>query len=151
MKNCPQCSSSSCSCWCHDVGAFILRFGIAFAFVPAGLMKLLAIDQTIGFFSQTAFPWPISLFPIAFLAYFVGLVEFLGGLAFLFGIYQKYAGMLLAVIMVVAVYVLIPAGPQMYAYPLTLVFVSLGAGFINSGKISLSARFGGSKTCNSNK
>lgn len=83
--------SKSCAAW----GLVLVRVGLAAVFIAHGYAKLANIDQTIAFFG--------SLGLASFFAYLVGLVELLGGLAMLLGVYTKYAGYLLALVMLVAI------------------------------------------------
>lgn len=83
--------SKSCAAW----GLVLIRVGLAAVFISHGYAKLAHIDQTIAFFGS------MGLAP--FFAYLVGLVELLGGLAMLLGVYTKYAGYLLAIVMFLAI------------------------------------------------
>ncbi len=80
-----------------DVALLLLRLALGAVFVAHGWQKLGNMDGTISFFASIGFP--------AFLAYLVALVEFLGGIAVLLGVYLTYAGTLLAIVMLVAIVV----------------------------------------------
>ena len=83
----------------RNVGLLALRVAVGVVFVYHGWGKLAAIDQTAGFFASQGFPLAV------FFAWLVGLVEFLGGLAVLFGFYLRAAAKSLAVVMLVALLV----------------------------------------------
>ncbi len=77
-------------------GLFLLRLSVGLIFIYHGWGKLTNIEATIGFFTSLSFPGA------AFWAYLVALIEFLGGLAVVLGIWVRFAAKLLAIIMIVA-------------------------------------------------
>lgn len=79
-----------------SLGLLLLRVAIAVVFIYHGYLKLADIDRTTGFFTTLNFPIP------GFLAYFVGLVELVGGLMLLFGVLTCWAAAVLVINMVVA-------------------------------------------------
>ena len=88
-------------CYCSkesskDIGLLVLRVTLGLVFVIHGYMKLSGIEATEGFFDMINIPLPMVF------AWIVGLVEFLGGLMMILGVYAKTAGMLTAITMVVA-------------------------------------------------
>ncbi len=74
----------------------ILRIALGAVFIVHGFAKLTGMEGTIGFFGNIGIPFP------AFSAWLVALVEFLGGISVLLGIFTRISAALIAVIMVVA-------------------------------------------------
>jgi putative oxidoreductase len=79
-----------------DVGLLFIRLALAAVFINAGWAKINNIEGVIGFFGTLG----IS----SFFAYVVAYVEFLGGIAFLLGIWVRYFGLAVAFNMLVAIY-----------------------------------------------
>jgi len=78
------------------IGLLALRLGLGVVFAYHGWGKLQAMDQTIGFFGTLGIPLA------SFFAWLVALVEFLGGIAIILGIFTKEVAKVLAVVMIVA-------------------------------------------------
>ena len=83
-----------------NTGLLALRIGVGVIFIMTGWMKLSDMKSTVGFFVTFGFA--------AFWAYFVMLVELLGGITVLLGlgIYTRVAAKLLAFVMLVAMFLL---------------------------------------------
>ena len=79
-----------------NIGFLALRLSVGAIFVVAGWSKLTGIEGVAGMMEQIGLPGPM------FWAYLVAIVEFLGGLAVIFGVYLRCFAKLLAVIMLVA-------------------------------------------------
>jgi putative oxidoreductase len=90
LKGC--CDAASMTKW----GLFLLRLSVGVIFLYHGWGKLTNMEATIGFFTSLSFP------AAAFWAYVVALVEFLGGVALILGIWTRLAAKLLAITMLVA-------------------------------------------------
>ena len=90
--------------WFHPaLGFFLLRLVVGLVFLSHGVDKFQNMESTIAFFASLGMP--------VFLAYFVATVETLGGIALILGLFSRIAGVLLAIVMVVAVFsVTWPAG-----------------------------------------
>lgn len=117
-----------------DAAILFVRIALAAAFIHAGWLKVTNIDFVVTMFGQMGIP--------AFLAYVVSYGEFLGGIAVLVGIFSRYAGVLLAIIMLVATFKAHWAngfGMQNggYEYTFVLFFLSLAMITFGSGKYSL--------------
>lgn len=78
-----------------DAGLLLIRIALGVGFMLHGIQKLQGIDMTVGFFGKLGFP--------PALAWFVALVETLGGAAMLLGIFTEVSGLLLASVMIVAI------------------------------------------------
>ncbi len=82
-------------CATPDAGLLSVRIGLASVFITHGAMKLASIAGVMAMFEKMGMP--------AWLGVVVGLVELLGGVAMLLGVYMKYAGYALAAVMVGAI------------------------------------------------
>ncbi len=76
-------------------GLMLLRLALGGMFVYHGITKLQNMEGTIGFFASLGFP--------AFLAWLVAIVETVGGILLILGLWPMIAGLLLAIIMIVAI------------------------------------------------
>ncbi len=119
--------------WCCSenmaaVGLLALRIAVGIIFINAGWMKLHMIDQVAAMFGGMGIPLA------GVMAWVVALVEFVGGIAVLLGVYTKEVAKLLAIIMVVALLTAHRAGPLSAATPAiamlgaTLALAGVGAG-----------------------
>ncbi len=78
----------------QNVGLLLVRLSVATVFLFAGISKLIMIATVVGFFSTIGIP--------AWLTWVVAIVETLGGAAMLLGIYTRFFGIALAIIMATA-------------------------------------------------
>lgn len=113
-------------------GHLLIRLGPAIVFLTHGYLKLLGgeHDRTVALFLTVNLPQP------EFLAWFVGALELLGGLALLTGLLIRPLAALLAVEMAVAIYtVRLPQGfVGAWEFELTLLFVCLGLALAGPGR-----------------
>lgn len=117
-----------------DLGMLFLRLGLAATFLNAGWFKVSNIAMVVGGMGEAGIP--------AILAYIVSYGELLAGLALLVGIFSRYAGILLSIIMVVAIakvhfvngFSLQNGG---YEYNLVLLLAAMAMVTFGSGKYSL--------------
>lgn len=121
-----------------NLGLFIIRLSLAVVFIYAGFGKLMAVDQVAGFFGS------IGLSPM--FVYLVAGVEILAGVAMLLGIFVQYAGILLAIIMIAAIY-LVKSKMGFAAAQLDLVLLAsaLGVAMTGAGGWSLESKMMGKK------
>ncbi len=114
---------------CADTGMFLIRVALGLVFVSHGWSKIQMMDGTVSFFA--------SLGLATFVAYLVSWVELLGGIAMILGVWTKWAGILLAIVMAGAIWYVTGAkgfmGGGGYEYTLTLLLVSLGVAFAGPG------------------
>ncbi len=124
-----SCSKENCADW----GKFLLRLVLGVVFIYHGYGKLFGDMPGMEGFTKMVggmgFPMPVVF------AYLVALVEFIGGIAMLAGVYTRYAGYLLALVMVVAI-----ALAKKFAYPLIeldlcLLAMSLAVAWIGPGSM----------------
>lgn len=131
---------------CADWALLLLRLVLGVVFIYHGYGKLFGpmpgIEGFTGMLTQMSVPLPM------FFAYVVGLVEFLGGIAMILGLFTKYAGYLLAFVMAVAI-----VWYKKFAYPsielelslfsMALAVATLGPGVMTVlGAKGLSAKYG---------
>lgn len=117
-----------------DLAILLLRVGLGLVFVFHGWQKLQNMEQTIGFFATIG----IS----AFWTYVAAWAEFVGGLLLIVGLFVRYAGIVLAIVMAVAVLVVhLKNGYSLqnggYEYALTLLLGALALAFIGAGRYSV--------------
>lgn len=115
---------------CVNTGMFLIRLGLGLVFVIHGWGKLSHMQDTIAFFATLGLP--------AFIVYLVSLGEFIGGIAMIIGVYTKWAGFGIAIIMAGAVYFMWGKGfSGGYELPLVLLLTSLGVAFTGPGTATI--------------
>ncbi len=117
-----------------DLAILFMRVALGVVFIYAGWFKISNIDMVVSGFAQAGFPMLI--------AYFVAYAEFIGGILLVLGVVVRYVGIILAVIMVVALFkVHFAAGFSLqnggYEYVLVLLLGALSLVTSGSGKYSL--------------
>jgi putative oxidoreductase len=103
----------------------IVRLIIGGIFIATGWMKIADMGMTIGYFGSMHIP--------AFLAYVVGYGEFIGGILLVIGLWTEIAAAFLGIVMIVAIFLTLPHGFQMFSMPLvvfagTMAILGNGAG-----------------------
>jgi putative oxidoreductase len=121
-----------------DLALLILRLVLGFAFIYHGWSKVSAMDGAIAMFSSMGVGTTLT--------YIAAYTEFLGGLAMLLGIVTRFAGGMLAIFMVVAIYLVhLSKGYSMmnggYEYQLLLLAGVIFVGLVGPGKYSLHEKF----------
>lgn len=122
---------------CQDTGMFLIRLGLGLVFVIHGWDKLDDMTRTVGFFSGLGLP--------AAVAYLVAAVELLGGLAIILGVWTKWAGWLLAIVMAAAI-ILVKGKMGFiggYELDLPLLLTALGIAFAGPGTVTVHKFIGG--------
>jgi putative oxidoreductase len=121
----------------HDLGIAILRIVVGVVFLVHGAQKLFVIHigPVAHMFGSMGIPAPqVS-------AVVVTLVEFVGGICLILGIATRWAAILLAIDMAVAVgKVHLHAGffaPRGYEFPLTLLAASIALALAGPGSPAL--------------
>ena len=118
-------------------GITILRVVVGIVFVAHGGQKLFVwgFGNVAGFFGQVGIPAPMVA------AVIVTLVEFLGGLALLLGLFTRWAAIPLAVNMLGAILTVHWKGgfflPDGFEFALTLLAANVTLAFLGSGEASV--------------
>jgi putative oxidoreductase len=122
----------------YDLALLFLRIGVGVIFIVAGWGKLTGIEGTQEFFGGIGIP------AAGLMAWVVALVEFVGGLMVLLGLYLRIPALLLAIVMVVAIFtVKLEQGFSAMRIDLTLMLMSLSLVILGSGKLSFEHLFKG--------
>lgn len=111
-----------------DIGLLLMRVALAAVFIVHGWMKLSNMEATVSFFGSIGLP--------ALLAWAVAIIEFVGGIMVLLGVYMCIAGGLLAAVMLGAI---ITVKGSMgfvggYEFDLVLLLLALGLASVGPGK-----------------
>jgi len=126
-------------------GITILRVVVGIVFLAHGGQKLFVwgFSNVAGFFGQAGIPLPMLA------AIVVTLVEFLGGLALLLGLFTRWAAIPLAINMLGAMLTVhLKAGfflPNGYEFVLTLLAANVALALLGSGEASLDRLLGKGK------
>ncbi len=114
-----------------NLGLLLLRLAVGTVFIQHGVDKFVNIDQTMELFRS------LGMNPL--LAYFVGSVETLSGIALVIGLFSTQAALLLSVIMMVVIFKA-KAGQFFiggYELEFTLLFANLAIATSGPGKYAL--------------
>jgi putative oxidoreductase len=123
-------------------GLTVLRVVVGLVFAAHGGQKLfgMGLDAVEAFFGKLGIPLPAAA------AVVVTLVELLGGLALILGLFVRWAAVPLAVNMLVAMLTVhLPKGfflPEGVEFVLTLLAACLALALMGGGRASLDARLG---------
>jgi putative oxidoreductase len=118
----------------RDVAPLLLRIGIGLIFIYAGWGKLTGIEGTQQFFGNIGIPLA------GIMAWVVAVVEFVGGIMVLVGFRIQIPALLLAFIMVVAIFTTKIGGEDVFRgmrLDLLLLLTSLALVITGSGKYAL--------------
>ncbi len=117
----------------QDTGLLLIRIAVAIIFIFAGVTKLMNISMVVGFFGAMGLP--------AFVAWLVAIVETLGGIAILLGVWTRFFGVALAIIMVCAFFIAhLPQGFIASQQVIVLFLINLALVAAGPGKYALKKR-----------
>jgi len=132
-----------------DLALLLLRIGVGIVFIVAGWGKIIGLFGYLfsgdewGFIATVdgiGFPLP------AFFAAIVAITEFIGGLMVLFGVYARIPNLLLAFIMLVALFTtkmdgfdISHAGTRV---DILMLLITLSLAIMGSGKYSVDSMIG---------
>lgn len=117
-------------CNCGSTGLLLLRLAVSAIFIYHGVSKLMDMEGTIAFFGMLG----VS----AVFAWVVAIVETVGGALMFLGIFTRYAGYLLATVMVFAI-ILVKGkmGFQSAEIDIILLAASFAVATLGPGKFSI--------------
>ena len=115
----------------NEVGKLLLRIVLGLVFLANGFTKFQGgIGNTAGWFESIGIP--------GFLAYAVGTIEFVGGIAIILGLGTRIVSLLFGIIMVGAIFTVnLPAG-FLNGYVFDLVLLVLAVHIVLNGSKLLS-------------
>jgi putative oxidoreductase len=117
----------------HSYAPVPLRLAMGVILSVAGYMKLVGIAGTIAYFTKLGFPVPVIT------AWFITLLELIGGIALILGLFVRYFGLLYTVEFIVAAFwVKLPT--QGYAASRLDLMILAGAAalyFLGAGRWSI--------------
>ena len=108
-----------------------LRVVIGIIFAYAGWQKFGNLDATIGFFGSAGIP------AATFFAYLVAIIELVGGIALIAGLWTRVAAKLLGIIMLVAFLLTIGKGFQSAQLPLVMLASCFTLFCLGGGRYSM--------------
>ena len=115
----------------QPLALLLLRLGVGVIFIVAGWGKLTDISSVQSFFADQGIPLPYIM------AWIVGIIEFFGGILAVIGAYTRIPYLLLAIIMVVAIFtVKMDQGFSAARLDIMLLVSTLALFFIGNGKYS---------------
>src|SRR6185312_17211866 len=81
----------------RSLGLLLIRLGVGLVFLMHGIMKLQNLAGINSFFVHLGLPAPIALL--------IALLETIGGIALIFGIFTRVFALLLGIEMIVAIFI----------------------------------------------
>jgi putative oxidoreductase len=115
----------------NEIGTLLLRVVLGIVFLAHGVSKFQGgIGNTAGWFESIGIP--------GFLAYAVGTIELVGGIALILGIGTRVVSLLLGIIMLGAIFTVNLQAGLLEGYVLDLVLLVLAAHLVLNGSKLLS-------------
>jgi putative oxidoreductase len=115
----------------NEIGTLLLRVVLGIVFLAHGVSKFQGgIGNTAGWFESIGIP--------GFLAYAVGTIEVVGGIALILGIGTRVVSLLLGIIMLGAIFTVNLQAGLLEGYVLDLVLLVLAAHLVLNGSKLLS-------------
>lgn len=130
----------------QDAALFIIRVAVGLIFMAHGIHKLqtpLGVQTLSTGLDGMGFPMPL------FWAWLVVVVEAIGGLFLVLGIFTRISALLIAIIMAVAIikvkwvgFITLPGKGSGMDYPLSFLVSMLAVFFQGPGRYSIEGKFG---------
>ena len=108
-----------------------LRVVIGVVFAYSGWMKFQDMAGTIGFFGQAGIP------AATFFAYLVAIIELVGGIALIAGLWTRVAAKLTGIVMLVATLLSFKMGFQAATLPLVMLAACFTVFTLGGGRYSM--------------
>lgn len=125
----------NCSKKYMNWGLLTLRFAVGAVFIYHGWMKLNGMEGTVGMMTSIGLPVPM------FWAWLVALVEFVGGIAIVLGLFNRIVTAVLAIDMMVALFAVHTKMPYKAAeLPVLLLGTVVALHTTGAGKYALMGR-----------
>lgn len=118
----------------QDIALLLLRIGVGIIFIHAGWGKVTGIEGTQGFFGNIGIPAPVIM------AWFVALLELVGGIMLVAGLKVRIPALLLAITMLVAILTTKLGGDDIFRamrLDLILMFASLALALTGAGRLAV--------------
>ncbi len=130
----------------EDVGILIVRLVVGGLFLAHGAQKLFGWFRGAGLVGTAGWFESIDIKPGFFMALMVGLIEFIGGIFLMIGLFTPFAAVLLAVTMICAIVKVhwqngIWNTDNGYEYNLVLFVILAAIAFIGAGTYSIDSLF----------
>ncbi|WP_421378836.1 DoxX family protein [Bacillus salacetis] len=127
-----------------DLGLFIIRLVIGISFFAHGAQKLFGWFGGYGLKGTGGWMDSLGLKPGVTMALFAGVAEFAGGILFVLGLFTPFAGIMIALTMLVAIGKVHFANGYWstnngYEYNLALLAVAIGLALTGAGRFALDA------------
>jgi putative oxidoreductase len=115
----------------RNLGLLLIRVGTGLVFLMHGIMKFQTLDMVNKMFTHLGLPAPVAAI--------IALIETVGGLMLITGIFTRVAAVVLGIEMLVAIFLNggINAGWQQHELEALLMAVSFGLVYTGSGKFSI--------------
>lgn len=116
-----------------DWASLLLRIALGAVFINAGWLKLMDMGMTTEFFD--------SMGLAGWMAYLVAYCEFIGGILLVLGLFARYVGVVLGIIMLVATFLMAENGFSLakggFEYTFVLLLASLAIVTLGAGRFSI--------------
>ena len=125
-----------------NFGLLLLRISVGFLMILHGLPKMAGGEETWKQIGSAVEHIGISGGHVYF-GMFAGIIEVVAGLMLIFGLYHSIAALLLALVMLVAIFYKLNTteGYIPVAHPLKMFFVFIGLGITGPGSYSIDHKF----------
>lgn len=121
-----------------DIGLLFIRVGIGLIFIKHGFTKITGGQELWTGLGMNMQHFGITFMPVVW-GFLAACVEFFGGIALATGFYVRWAALLMAFVMVVAIVMHLKACDSftVYAHPLSLLCVFIGLVIAGGGSFTI--------------